>query len=99
MQPPQGVKCGQLVSVQDIAGVFISIRLPVGGVRMRWGEYVFDVLDCGFDMLDDLIHDLRDARRLRNSLTLIRAFVTWVRNHSSPPPQQHGILVSSGLVL
>jgi hypothetical protein len=39
---------------------------------------VFDVLDCRFDMLDDLIHDLRDARRLRNSLTLIRPFVTWV---------------------
>jgi hypothetical protein len=45
---------------------------------MRWDEFVFDVLDCGFDMLDDLIHDLRDARRLRNSLSVIRPFVTWV---------------------
>jgi hypothetical protein len=65
-----------LVSVQEIAGVFVSIRLRVGGVRMRWGEFVYDVLDCGFDMLDDLTRDLRDARRLRNSLTLIRPFVT-----------------------
>jgi hypothetical protein len=54
----------------------VFIRLPVGDVRMPGGEYRFDVLDCRFDVLDDLIHDLRAARRLRNSLTLIRPFVT-----------------------
>src|SRR5690348_10451438 len=58
MQPPQVVKCGQLVLVQAIVRIFVPIRLRVGGVRMRWNEFVFDVLDCGFDMLDDLIHDL-----------------------------------------
>jgi hypothetical protein len=78
MQPPQVVKCGQLVLVQDIVRIFVPIRLRVGGVRMRWSEFVFDVLDCGFDVLDDLIHDLRDARRLRKGLAVIRSFVTWV---------------------
>jgi hypothetical protein len=76
LQPPQVVKYGQLVLVQDMVRVFIPIRLRVRSVRMRWSEFVFDVLDCGFDVLDDLIHDLRDARRLRKGLTLIRPFVT-----------------------
>jgi hypothetical protein len=71
------MESGQLASVQDIVGIFVSIRLRVvRGVRVRGGEYVFDVLDCRFDVLDDLVHELRDARRFRKSLTLIRPFVT-----------------------
>jgi hypothetical protein len=43
----------------------------MGGVRMHGGEY-------GFDVLDNLLHDLRDALRFRKSLTLIWPFVTWL---------------------
>jgi hypothetical protein len=61
---------------EEAVECFGFIRLPVGGVRVRGGEYVFDVLDCHFDVLDDLLHELRDALVFRKGFTLIRPFVT-----------------------
>ena len=72
MQPHQVVERGQLGPVQDIARVFVSVRLPSGPVCLHPGESRLG------DLPGELLRDLRAALRFRKSLPVIRPFVTWV---------------------
>jgi hypothetical protein len=77
-KPQQTAQRFALVSGKEAVECLVFIRPTVSGFCVRGSEYVFDVLDCRFDVLDNPLYDLWDAPRFRKTLTLIRGFVTWV---------------------